>query len=64
MKNMKAKVNKIQFLSRKSLHSITVILLVCHIWLHGLIFKISGDIELKPGPNQKQDQSLSISHLI
>ena len=60
MKNVKAKVNTSFY--QEALHSITVILLIHHIWLHGRISKISGDIEVKPGPNQKQDQSLSISH--
>ena len=53
MKNVKAKVNTSFY--QETLHSITVILLIHHIWLHGRIFKISGDIEVKPGPNQKQD---------
>ena len=62
MKNVKAKVKKIQILSSRAVHSIAVILLIHHIWLHGLMIKISGDIELNPGPKQKQDQSLSICH--
>ena len=33
-----------------------------HIWLHGPMIKISWDVELNPGPNQKQDQSLSICY--
>ena len=35
-------------------------LLIHHIWLHGPMIKISRGVELNPGPNQKQDQSLSI----
>ena len=62
MKNVKAKVKKIQILSSRAVHSIAVILLIHHIWLHGLMIKISGDIELNPGRKQKQDQSLSICH--
>ena len=60
---MKAKVNKIQILSSRAVHSVAVILLIHHIWLHGLMIKISGDIELNPGPKQKQDQILSICQL-
>ena len=59
---MKAKVKKIQILSSRVVHSVAVILLIHHIWLHGLMIKISGDIELNPGPKQKQDQSLLIYH--
>ena len=59
MKNMKAKV---QILSCRAVRSVAVIFLIHHIWLHGLMIKISGDIELNPGPKQKQDQSLSICH--
>ena len=62
MKNVKAKVKKIQILSSRAVHSVAVILLIHHIWLHGLMIKISGDIELNPGPKQKQDQSFSICH--
>ena len=62
MENVKAKVKKIQILSSRAVHSIAVILLIHHIWLHGLMIKISGDIELNPGSKQKQDQSLSICH--
>ena len=62
IRNEKAKVNKIQILSSRAVHSVAVILLIHHIWLHGLMIKISGDIELNPGPKQKQDQSLSICH--
>ena len=57
MENVKAKVKKIQILSSRAVHSIAVILLIHHIWLHGLMIKISGDIELNLGPKQKQDQS-------
>ena len=57
---MKAKVKNI--LLSRAVHSVAVILLIHHIWLHGLMIKISGDIELNPGPKQKQDQSLSICH--
>ena len=63
MKNVKAKVKKIQNLSSRAVHSVAVILLIHHIWLHGLMIKISGDIELNPGPKQKQDQILSICQL-
>ena len=62
MKNVKVKVQKIQILSSRAVHSVAVILLIHHIWLHGLMIKVSGDIELNPGPKQKQDQSLSICH--
>ena len=59
MKNVKSKVKKIQILSSRDVYSVAIILLIHHIWLHGLI-KISGDIELNPGLKHKQDQSLSI----
>ena len=62
MKNVKAKVKKIQILSSRTFHSVAVILLIHHIWLHGLMIKISGNIERNPRPKQKQDQSLSICH--
>ena len=62
MKNVKAKIKKIQILSSRVVHSVAVILLIHHIWLHGLMIKTSGDIELNPGPKLKQDQSLSICH--
>ena len=62
MRNMKAKVKKTQILSSRAVHSVAVIFLIHHIWLHELMIKISGDIELNPGPKQKQDQSLSICH--
>ena len=62
MKNVEDKVKKIQFLSSR-VHSVTVILLIHHIWLHGIMIKISGDIELDPGPKQKQDQILTICQL-
>ena len=51
---MKAKIKKIQILSSRALHSAAAILLIYHIWLHGLTITISGDIEVDPGPNQKQ----------
>ena len=60
MKNVKAKVKKIQILSSRAVHSVAVILLIHLIWLHGLMIKISGDIDLTPRLEQKQDQSLSI----
>ena len=59
MKNVKAKVKKIQILSSRAIRSVAVILLIHHIWLHGLTH-ISGDIELNRGPKHKQDQNLSI----
>ena len=62
MENVRAKVTKIQILSCRDVHSVTLILLIHHIWLHGLMIKINGDIELNPGPKQKRDQSLSIFH--
>ena len=62
MKNVKAKVNKIQILSSRAVHSVAVMLLIHHIWLHGIMIKTSGDIELKPGPKHKQDPSPSICH--
>ena len=49
-------------LSSRAVHSVAVMLLIHHIWLHGLMIRISGDIKLNPGPKQKQDQSLSIYH--
>ena len=61
-KNVKAKVKKIQILSSRAVHSVAVISLIHNIWLHGLMVKVSGDIELNPGPKHKQDQSLSICH--
>ena len=63
MKNVKAiKIKQIQILSSRAVHSVAVILLIHHIWLHGLMIKTSGDIELNPRPKHKQDQSLSICH--
>ena len=62
MKNVKDKVKKIQLLSSR-VHSVTVKLLIHHIWLHGIMIKISGDIELDPGPKQKQDQIITICQL-
>ena len=59
---MKAKVKKIQILSTRAVHSVAVIMLIYHIWLHGPMIKISGDIELNPRPKQKRGQSLSIYH--
>ena len=53
--NVKAKVKKIQILSNRALHSVAAILLIHHIWSHGLMIKIRGDIELNPGPKQKKD---------
>ena len=55
MKNVKAKVKKTQILSSRAVHSVAVILLNHHVWLH-------GDIELNLGPKHKQGQSLSIYH--
>ena len=46
VKNVKAKVKKIQILSNRAVQSVAVMLLIHHIWLHGLMVKISGDIEL------------------
>ena len=61
MRNVKAiKIKKIQILSSRAVHSVVVILLIHQIWLHGLMIKTSGDIELNPGSKHKQDQSLSI----
>ena len=37
-------------------------LLIHQIWLHGPMIKINRDIELGSGPEEKQDQSLSICH--
>ena len=62
MKRVKAKVMKIQISSSRALHSVAVILLIHHIRLHGLMIKISGDVELNLGAKQKQDPSLSICH--
>ena len=62
MKNVKDKVKKIQILSSRAVHSVAVMLLVHHIWLHGLMIKTSWDIELNAGTKHKQDQSLSIGH--
>ena len=61
-KNFKTKVKKIQFLLSRALHSVTVILLIHHIWLHGLLIKIRGNAELNPRPNQKQHESLLNYH--
>ena len=58
MKNVKDKVKKNQILLSTAVHSVAFILLIHHIWLHGLMNKISGDIELNPGRKHKQDQSL------
>ena len=63
MKSVKANVKEIQILSSRAIHIVAVILLIHHIWLHGLSVKTSGDIELNPGPKHKQYQSLSICHL-
>ena len=49
MKNVKAKVKKTQILSSRAVHSVAVILLSHHVWLH-------GDIELNPGPKHEQSQ--------
>ena len=62
MKSVKAKVKEIQILSSRAIHIVAVILLIHHIWLHGLTVKTSGDIEVNPGPKHKQYQSLSICH--
>ena len=75
IKNLKTKVKEIQFLSRRVLYSVSVqflsrrvlysvsvILFIRHIWLHGLMIKISENVETNPGPNQKHDQSLPICH--
>ena len=62
MKKLKAKVEKIQILSSRAVHSVAVILLIHHIWLHGLMIKINGAIELNPESKQKQDQNLSVCH--
>ena len=52
MKNVKViKIKKIQILSSRAVHSVAVILLIHHIWLHGLMIKTSGDIEINPGLN-------------
>ena len=51
-----------QILSTRAVHRAAVIMLIYHIWLHGLMIKISGDIELNPRPKQKRGQSLSICH--
>ena len=61
MKNVKTIVKK-SSLSSTALHGVLVMLLIHHIWLHGPMIKISRDVELNPGPNQKQDQSLSICY--
>ena len=53
MKNVKAKIKKIQILSSRAYHSKVVILLIHHICLYWLKSKISGNIELNPGPIQK-----------
>ena len=61
-KNFKNKVKKIQFSLSRALHSVTVMLLIHHIWLHGLMIKISGNAELNPRPNQKQHENLLNYH--
>ena len=53
VKNVKAKVKKIQILSSRVYHSVDVILLIHHMWLYSLMIKISGNIGLNPGPMQK-----------
>ena len=45
MKNVKVK--KIQILLSRAFHSAAVTLLIHQIWLHGLMIKISGDIDLR-----------------
>ena len=62
MTNVKAKVKKIQILSSRSSHSVPFILPIHHIWLHGVMIKISENIELNSAPKQKQDQCFSICH--
>ena len=62
MKNEKAKVKKIQILLNRALHSVVIILLIYHTWLHELVIKINGDTKLNPVSKKKQDQSLSIYH--
>ena len=54
MKNMKAKVKKIQILPSRAVHSLAVTLLIHHIWLHGLMIKICGDIELNTELNKSR----------
>ena len=46
MKNVKAKVKKIQILLSTAVHSVGVILLIHHIWLNGLMIKISRILKL------------------
>ena len=60
MTNVKAKVKKIQILSSRSSHSVPFILLIHHVWLHGVLIKICENIELNSAPKQKQDQFFSI----
>ena len=47
MKKVKTKAEKFQLLSIRALHSVTVVSLIHHIWLHGLMRKTSGHVELK-----------------
>ena len=54
MKNVKAKVKKIQILSSRAVHSVAVILLIHHIWFHGVMTKICWDIEFNPGPKKSR----------
>ena len=46
MKDVKAKVKKIQILLSTAVHSVGVILLIHHIWLNGLMIKISRILKL------------------
>ena len=46
MKNVKAKVKKIQILLSTAVHSVGVIFLIHHIWLNGLMIKISRILKL------------------
>lgn len=60
VKNVKTKIKEIQFLSSRALHSVTVIWSIHHIWLHGFMTKISGDIELNLGLNKSRIKGLLI----
>ena len=59
MKNVKAEVKNIQILSSRALHSVAVILLIHHIWLHGLMIKIIVRIlNLTLGRNKSRSPSI------
>ena len=62
MKNVKAKVKKIQILSGRVIRSVAVILLIHHIWLHGLTIMSVGILNLTVDLNISRIKNLSICH--